>query len=106
MGPMSKKDKNTYVIRIINRKPGSAWDALTACMMKATNMDKQVPVFLSFQLTDRRAALAKDVRKAKAEQKIAGYSVDQNGRIQIRKNGGQTYESVKSVEQLHGMIVS
>ena len=104
--PMSKKDKNTYVIRILNRKPGSAWEALTACMMKASNMDKQVPVFLNFQLTDRRVHLAKDVRKAKTEQKIAGYSVDQNGRIKIRKNGGQTYESVKSVEHLNGMIVS
>ena len=102
--PMSKKDKNTFVIRIMNVKPGSAWEDLTACMMKGTNMDRRVPVYINYQLTDRRAALAKAVRIAKADAKISGYSVDQNGRIKIRQNGGQNYENVKSVEHLNGVL--
>ena len=37
---------------------------------------KSVPVFINFQLTERRAALVKTVRTAKKEGKLAYYSVD------------------------------
>ena len=60
--PMGKREKNTYVVRILNRKPGSGWEALTACMMKASSMDKQKNVFINYQLTKNRAALDKLVR--------------------------------------------
>ena len=97
-------DKHTYVIRIFNRRPGSAWEALTAAMMKSSNMDKQVPVFINFQLTDKRAALAKAVRMAKSEGKLAGYSVDQNGKIKIKIPGGKSYEVIRSEVQLNNFL--
>ena len=87
-------------------KVGSAWDRLTACMMKASNMDKRVNVFLNYQLTEARAALGKAVRKVKSDGNIAGYSIDQNGRIKIEKNGETKYEAVKSVEHMNGMLVN
>ena len=55
-------------------------------MMKASNMERTVPVYINFQLTERRAALAKSVRQAKSDSKVAGYSMDQNGKIKIKKN--------------------
>ena len=54
--------------------------------MKASNMERTVPVYINFQLTEKRAALAKSVRQAKSDSKVAGYSVDQNGKIKIKKN--------------------
>ena len=102
--PIGNSDKHTFVIRVSNRKPGSAWDRLIAAMKKATNMDKRVNIYINFQLTQNRAALAKIVRRAKAEGKVAGYSVDQNGRIKIKTNGGTRYETVNSVEHLNSFI--
>ena len=93
-----------HFIRIFNRRPGSAWEALTAAMMKSSNMDKQVPVFINFQLTDKRAALAKAVRKVKPEGKLAGYSVDQNGKIKIKITGGKSYEVIRSEVQLNSFL--
>ena len=84
--PMGDSDKNTYVIIVINRKPRSAWDSLVAAMRKASNMDRNVHVYINFQLTQERAALAKAVRKAKSDDKLAGYSVDHNCKIKIKKN--------------------
>ena len=102
--PMGDQDKHTYVIRVLNRKPGSAWYRLTAAMMKATNMDRKVNVYLNFQLTQKRAALAKEVRKARTDGKVAAYSVDQNGKIKVKTNGGTRYETVTSVENLNRVI--
>ena len=54
--PLGHRDKHNFIIRISNRKPGSAWDGVVAAMMKASNMDKTVNAFLNFQLTEKRAA--------------------------------------------------
>ena len=103
--PIGKAEKHTFVIRIINRKPGSAWQELTAAMMKSSNMNKRVAVFLNFQLTERRAALAKAVRKAKSDDKLAGYSVDQNGKIKIKQVGEKkNYEVIRSEEELNSFL--
>ena len=70
-------------------------------------MDKTVNVYLNFQLTENRAALAKSVRMARSEGRIAGYSVDQKGKIKIKKIGGARYDTtVKSVEQLNSLITN
>ena len=103
--PIGLSDKHTYVLRISNRKPGSAWEMLTASMMKATNMDKSVHVYINFQLTEKRATLAKLIRTARFDGKIAGYSVDQNGKLKIKKIGGTRYDTViRSEEQLNSII--
>ena len=57
-------------------------------------------------LTFSCAALAKAVRKAKSDGNIAGYSVDQNGKIKIEKNGTHTYKAVNSVENMNGMLTT
>ena len=103
--PMGKREKNTFVVRIINRKPGSAWELLTASMMKPSGMDKQKNVFLNYQLTKDRAALAKAVRQAKTDGKILAYSVDQNGKVKIKKIGSVgEYTTVTSEENMNGML--
>ena len=102
--PMGDKDKHTYILRVMNRKPGSAWDSLVAAMKKANNMDKNVHVYINYQLTQHRATLAKAVRQAKFDGKVAGYSVDLNGKIKIKKIGETRYDTVKSVEQLNSLI--
>ena len=102
--PIGTADKHTFVIRIVNRRPGSAWEELVAALMKSSNMDKSVPVFINYQLTEKRAALAKAVRTAKKEEKLAGYSVDQNGRIKIKKIGEKSYEVIRSEEQLSNIL--
>ena len=74
-------------------------------MMKASNMVKEKNVYINFQLTKDRAALAKDVRKAKTDGRIGGYSVDQNGRIKIKKlDGDKQYKKVTSVAEMNGML--
>jgi hypothetical protein len=104
--PMGLRERNTFVIRFINRKPGSAWERLTACMMKPSNMKKNVTnIFINFQLTDKRAALAKAVRTAKSGGKVTGYSINQNGVIKIKKIGETNYSTVSSMENLNGMLV-
>ena len=99
--PTGRREKNTY----INRKPGSAWERLTACMMKGSNMVKESNVYINFQLTKERAVLAKAVRKAKTDGRIGGYSVDQNGRMKIKKlDGDKEYKKVTSVDEMNSML--
>ena len=76
-------------------------------MMKPSNMKQNVTnIFINFQLTDKRAALAKAVRTAKSGGKITGYSINQNGVIKIKKLGETEYKTVSSVENLNGMLVN
>ena len=86
-------------------QPGSAWERLTACMMKGSNMVKESNVYINFQLTKERAVLAKAVRKAKTDGRIGGYSVDQNGRMKIKKlDGDKEYKKVTSVDEMNSML--
>ena len=74
-------------------------------MMKASSMDKQKNVFINYQLTKNRAALAKLVRQAKTDGKILAYSVDQNGKVKIKKIGStKEYTTVTTKENLNGML--
>ena len=100
--PYGSRDKTTCIIRIVNRKPGSIWDALTSAMRTGENMVKEVNVFMNYQLTFSRSALAKEVRKAKNKKKIDKYSVDQNGRIKVKPKTGdnRTFTEVKNLDDL------
>ena len=62
-------------------------------------------VFLNFQLTKYRADLAKAVRQAKKDDKIAAYSIDRNGNIKIKKLAAdKEYLKIKSVENMESML--
>ena len=105
--PFGKKDKTTYILRVINRKPGSNWEALTSAMMTGEKVQKEVNVFLNYQLTPTRSALAKEVRTAKQEKKIDKYSVDRNGRIKVKPKTGEDrrFKEVKSKSDLDRLCV-
>ena len=72
------------------------------------NFDKGVNLYLNFQLTKKRAKLAKAVRQARTAQKIFKYYINQNGVIKVKKtnDSNDKYIEVKSEAQLNTMINS
>ena len=78
----------SYIVRIINRNPGSAWDTLQAGLATGGLNSKDSGVFLSFQLTHRRVKLLDSVRDARRERLISKFRVDQNGRISVTLDRG------------------
>ena len=108
---VGKKDNHAYVIRLTNRKTGSAWHLLTEGMMTGKlpggdSFDKDVNLFLNFQLTNKRAKLAKAVRQARKEGKIFKFYINQNGIIKIKKTTSDIYTKVNSEDHLKSIISS
>ena len=102
---------SSYVVRIHNRKPGSAWEVLAAGLMTGKNFKTGdyftgANVFLNFQLTKRRGDLAKEVRKAKYSKDILKYGTDQNGRITVRVNVHSVWAEVTSVSHLRHLVTN
>ena len=96
---------NTFVITFWNRKAGSSWDLLTQCMRagKCRNkeegsMNKEINVFINYQLTPKRAMLAKAARLARYDGKVKRDSVDANGIVSVRI--GEVWKPVKSEKEL------
>ena len=83
---IGKWENHSFVLKIWNRKPFSAWEMLTEAMLTGKDFSRQ-NIFINFMLTPRRTDISKQVRKAKVDQKIQKYSVDQNGRIFVKKVG-------------------
>merc|ERR1712179_824538 len=105
---IGKKENDAYVIGINDRKAGSAWHTIPEGMMTGKlpggdTFDKEVNLFLDFQLTKKRATLAKAVRVARKEQKIAKFYINQNGVIKIKKTTTDIYTEVKSVDHLKSL---
>jgi hypothetical protein len=107
------KDANqhSYVLRVINRTNGSAWDQLANGMVtgKLGHYPHHINftgdnIYLNFQLTKKRMDLTQQCRllmKHKDGKKIAKYSVNQNGRITVMKvAGSKVWEEVKDMEKL------
>ena len=84
--PMGKQGLS-YIVRLINRNPGSAWDALQAGISSG-GLNSQSGVFLSFQLTPRRVKVLDSVRAARRERLVSKFRVDQNGRIAVTLDKG------------------
>ena len=61
--PIGRKESNTFILRVTNRKPGSAWDTITTGMRRGFASDDNI--YINYQLTDRRIALSKEVKQAK-----------------------------------------
>ena len=110
--PIGKKENHAYVIRLGDRKDGSAWNILTEGMRTGKNsatqenFNKQVHLYINYQLTQKRAKLAMAVRKARTDQKIIKYYINQNGEIKVKKNEAQGYTKVTSEDHLNSIINS
>ena len=101
--PTPNIDNKSYLVRICNRSPGSAWQTLAAGMVTGKNFtDHQI--YVNFQLTKGKSALAKEVRKARKERKIQKYSVDSNGRLTVKFDGNKRWFIIKSTKDLEETI--
>jgi hypothetical protein len=83
---IGKWESHSFVLKIWNRKPFSAWEFLTEAMLTGKHFSRQ-NIFINFMLTPRRTEISKQVRKAKVDQKLQKYSIDQNGKIFVKKLG-------------------
>ena len=72
------------LIRFLNRKPGSAWNHLVNKILSGGG-DKNVNLFLNFQLTLRRNNLLFQLRKMKKEKKYVSYTATKTDRSAIKK---------------------
>ena len=70
------------------------------------NFVKDVNLFLNFQLTQKRAKLAKAVRLARKDKKIYKFYINQNGVIKIKKTVADNYIEVKSEFHLNSITNS
>ena len=91
-----KKENHSYVLKIWNRTPFSAWELLTKAMLAGKEISRK-NIFVNFMLTSRRIELSKYVRQAKKDHSIQKYSVDQNGKIFVVKIGSTDFKEVKSI---------
>ena len=101
-----------FVIRIINRNPGSAWDALSYALLTGKNkqtsqfVNNQMNCFISFQLTPRRGELMKKIKLAKLTHRSLRYGADQSGRITVRVNERCNFEEVKNERDLARILAN
>ena len=103
--PMGKQESNTFLLRLVDRSPGSSWDQIVQGMKKGGNFKHEVNVFINFQLTKRRIALASKARTAKSAGKISKVFVDHNGKIRVKKEGAdEKYVEVKTEADLNNFI--
>ena len=107
---LNKQGLNTrYILRVTNRKPGSAWQTLSAGLLTGKNSSTgdhftKANVFINFQLTKRRGDLAKEVRKAKYDKGIVKYGTDQNGKITVKVKDFSPWAEVTSIPHLRLLI--
>ena len=89
---IGKRDRPTYILRILNWGPGSGWEALCAGMASGRTTANQNfvknGVFINFQLTPTRQHILQNVREAFNRKLIMKFKVDQNGRIFVSKVKG------------------
>ena len=75
-----KYENHTFVLKIWNRKPFSAWDMLSKAMLSSKESSR-LNIFVNFMLTARRTELSKKVRQAKKDKYITKYSVPDPRRV-------------------------
>ena len=105
--PMGKKNQNhAFVIRLGSRQEGSAWQILTEGMRtgknSATNQNfSRDNLYINYQLTNKRAKLAMQVRKARSAENIYRYYVNQNGVIKVKKTAAAEDKYVEVTSEAH-----
>ena len=100
----------TFVMRVINRNPDSAWDLLSHALRTGKSrengqqVNNQLNVFVSYQLTPRRGELMKACKEAKSKVRTLRYGADQQGRITVRVHDRCVFEEVRSTADLARII--
>jgi len=79
---LHKLPNSTILIRIWNRKEGSAWSHLINAIKTGEN--RSVNIYLNFQLTQRRSNLVYHLRQFKKTSMIAKFYTDENGAISLK----------------------
>ena len=100
--PIGRKEANSFILCVTNRKPGSAWEAITSGMRKGFPGNHNI--FINFQLTERRISLSKEVKLAKKDKLIQKYSIDSNGKIWIKPINKEIFKEVTSKDNLQKLI--
>ena len=99
---------SSFIIRIHNRKSGSAWDELTTGMMtgktKGGTCFSDDNIIINYQVTKARGELLKLAREARKAKSIHKYSTDQNGRISIQTNQRGSWTPISSNSELEECI--
>ena len=72
---------NAVILRIWNRKPGSAWSQIIDGIKSGENTD--INVFFNFQPTKRRSNLLYKLRQMKKSGEIAKYYSDESGQLTV-----------------------
>ena len=72
------------ILRIWNRKPGSAWEGLISAIK--TGGDRKLDFYANFQLTSQRSSLLFQLRNLYREKKISKVFTDENGHISFKVN--------------------
>ena len=113
--PVPRRDvaPNTlFVICFSNRTSWSAWDMLANGLVSGKNgkgeMFKDVNVYISFQLTARRALLAKEVRQSLGSRGgVSRSKIDANGKISVKLTlDSHNWREVTGKDQLKGIIAA
>ena len=105
--PRRGAEQNTiFVICFANRRTGSAWDSICSGLVAGkTNQGKfftSANVYISFQLTSQRAALAKEARQSLGFRGgLARLRIDANGKLSVKQNNdSRTWFAVTDSDQL------
>ena len=103
---IGNKNNNSYVLKVWNRKRFSPWHFLTEGMLTGKTFSPQ-NIYINFLLTTRRIELSKQVRQAKKDNLIQKYSIDQNGKIFVKKLGNDNvFHLVSSKEDLENLTTA
>ena len=102
-----RSSSSSFVVSFLDRKAGSKWDMLSQCVRSGKcdgggSMVKECNVFINFQLTERRAKLAKACRQARYNKKVFRDRVDANGKITVKIENG--WFEVKNEKELDEII--
>ena len=81
-GRRGKPEYRSIVLRIWNRRAGSAWSVLIGKIMSGGN--RATNVYANFQLTKRRSDLVYNLRKLKEAKKISKFYTNENGQVCYR----------------------
>ena len=104
--------ETTFILRVINRKPGSAWDTLAAALLTGKNnqsgkyCNNEVNCYINFQLTKKKGELMKKIKEAKKNLKVVKYGADQNGRVTVKVRVDTVFEEVKSEADLARIVAN
>jgi hypothetical protein len=115
---LHKLPNSTILIRVWNRKEGSAWSKLINAIKTGGN--RSMNVYLNFQLTQRRSNLAYQLRQFKKNNQISKFYTDENGAISFkvkekdskmkityyRRKDSETSEKTLTAEELVRLVKS